>query len=118
MTRVIHIRDVPDGWVQSDEPGIPFVYIGRPGVFGNPYRLRKDTPRARERLLRRYRRWLWCRLSHDAQFTRWVRMLAGTTLVCYCKPKACHGDVLAKAADWLAEGNEPDPNPAPCGLHS
>lgn len=117
MTKVAHIRQSPPGWIPTDEPTQEHVYIGRPGVFGNPYRLRKDTPQARQRLLRRYKRWLWCRLSRDAQFRRWVRMLSGATLVCYCAPKACHGDVLAKAADWLAAGNEPETFAEPCGLH-
>ena len=24
-------------------------------------------------------------------------------LICWCKPKPCHGDILAKAIEWLAK---------------
>jgi hypothetical protein len=38
---------------------------------------------------------------------RAVAELSGKTLGCYCKPKACHGDVLAafvNSANGVAEG--------------
>lgn len=116
MTTVVHIKDAPVGWTRTDDPEQSHVYIGRPGRFGNPYRLRKDTDRNRKRLLRRYRRWLFCRLGKDSEFRADVAALAGSSLVCYCAPKPCHGDVLARAADWMAEGNVPEPVKN-CGLH-
>jgi hypothetical protein len=99
VTRVIHIRDVPPGWQRSDDPAGDIVYIGRPGRFGNPYPLRPGEPRGST--IERYRHWLHRRLLRDPDFAAEVAALHGKTLVCYCAPKACHGDTLAKAAEWL-----------------
>ena len=40
-----------------------------------------------------YRGWFLERVK-DAAFRRRVWELEGKTLVCFCSPKACHGDVL------------------------
>ena len=51
---------------------------------------------SREFVIEKYREWLYERpeLIEDAK-----RELAGKDLVCYCAPKACHGDVLLEAAN-------------------
>jgi energy-converting hydrogenase Eha subunit B len=70
--------------------------------FGNPFILGRDGDRAE--VVRRYRVWLWARLQADPGFRAKVRALEGRDLVCCCAPLACHGDVLAAAAAWLAGG--------------
>lgn len=74
------------------------VYIGRPGhgedgYFGNPFKLRREADR--ERILSLYRNWFYQRLDEDPEFKRRIHKLRGKTLGCFCKPKACHGDVIA-----------------------
>ena len=68
-------------------------YVGPPGKRGNPYAIGRDGDRAA--VVARFR-------SHLA---RWPDLLAGRAelrgkrLGCWCKPLACHGDVLAEVAE-------------------
>ncbi|HRR48611.1 MAG TPA: DUF4326 domain-containing protein [Bacteroidales bacterium] len=66
------------------------VFIGRPSKWGNPFIIGKDGNRAE--CIRKYRSWLMSQpsLLEDLQ------ELEGKVLGCYCKPKACHGDVLVE----------------------
>lgn len=74
------------------------VYIGRPGPFGNPFVIGRDG--TREEVITKYRRWLYERCERDANYRAAVASLRGKVLGCYCAPKACHGDVLTKAAEY------------------
>lgn len=77
----------------------PFdVYIGRArkghdGYFGNPYPLRGEASRGQ--VLDCYRAWFVNRVVSDPEFRRRVLELRGKRLGCFCKPKDCHGDVIA-----------------------
>lgn len=100
MTSVANIHHLKPGW----EEDARYVYIGRAGkdkdgTFGNPYRLGHGN--ARGATLGRYARWLARRLQSDPAFRAKVEGLSGKILVCFCKPQACHGDILAHAADVL-----------------
>lgn len=91
-TQVVNMYHLQKGWEADPQ----YVYIGRAGRgfdgrFGNPLRT-----------LEGYEEWLLGRLKTDKPFRAAVRNLAGKTLVCFCKPKPCHGDVLARFADLLA----------------
>jgi len=75
------------------------VYIGRAGrgedgYFGNPVPVRTDRARAIEE----YEAYFLARITTDATFRERVLALRGLTLGCFCKPHACHGDVIAR---WL-----------------
>lgn len=77
------------------------VYIGRAGrgqdgYFGNPYRLMGDTDAEREASLRSYTSWFYSKLASDSTFKKRIEALKGKTLGCFCKPKACHGDVIVE----------------------
>lgn len=82
------------------------VYVGRPGPFGNQFVLGRDGDRAQ--VIEKYRQWL---VTQPALVARVQRELAGKDLVCFCAPKACHGDVLLEVAnapafdDGLAAGS-------------
>ena len=77
------------------------VYIGRPGPWGNPFVLNRDGTRGE--VIAKYRRYLWQRIRREgAPFITQLASLQGKTLGCFCAPKACHGEVLVKAADWAA----------------
>jgi hypothetical protein len=88
-TRVIHCRGA-----RQDDAARGYVYIGRPSKWGNPFAIGRDGDRAA--VIQAYTRYLRERphLQAAARFE-----LAGKTLGCWCKPQACHGDVLAHVAD-------------------
>ena len=79
-------------------------YIGRSGDFGNPFIIGPFCTRAES--IERHRQWLLKWLQHQEEVVigiysnRWViehlEELRGEVLGCYCKPLACHGDVLVE----------------------
>jgi hypothetical protein len=76
----------------------PFdVYIGRPGPWGNPFPLGSET--SRQFVIDQYENWL---MSKPSLISKAKRELSGKVLGCYCKPRACHGDVLARVC-WDAD---------------
>jgi hypothetical protein len=98
MTNVIHIRDVPPNWESNPD----FAYIGRPGkgkdgYFGNPTRLTPGQPRGAT--LEKFKEYFEARLASDPDFKARVDGLRGKTLVCFCSPARCHGDVIAEHLD-------------------
>ena len=70
------------------------VYIGRPSKWGNPYKIGADG--SRQDVIRKYRIWILANTSLIKQIRSELR---GKTLGCWCRPNACHGDVLAELAD-------------------
>lgn len=75
------------------------VYIGRAsrdkeGYFGNPFPLTNESKR--ESVLAKYRIWFYRRLENDDEFKEKILALKGKVLGCFCKPKACHGDVIVE----------------------
>jgi len=75
------------------------VYIGRAGhgqdgYFGNPFRL--EAGETRGSTLEKYRKFFYNRLETDPEFRRRILALKGKTLGCFCKPYACHGDIIAE----------------------
>lgn len=87
-TQVIHIRDEAK-WSRRQ-----CIYIGRGSKWGNPFVVGKDGTRAE--VIQKYKDYIRSRfdLVADAQ-----RELKGAVLMCYCKPKACHGDVLVELVE-------------------
>lgn len=65
------------------------VYIGRGSPWGNPYKIGEDG--SRERVIEMFETRVLPYLD--------LTPLKGKHLVCYCKPAACHGDLLLKAAN-------------------
>jgi len=69
--------------------------IDRSTQFGNPFRLEKDGGEyTREESVEAYREWFVERVETDPEFRAAVEELRGQKLGCWCKPKACHGDVI------------------------
>lgn len=65
---------------------------GLKGWLGNPYKVGEDG--GREEVIEKFREDFYEKLETDEEFRKKVEQLEGTTLACYCKPKACHGDVI------------------------
>lgn len=93
MASIIHIKNAPKDFEKNDN----YVYIGRAGkglggYFGNPFPLRKEEDRPKTLLL--YRNYFYGRLYTDPEFRAQIHDLINKTLVCFCKPKKCHGDII------------------------
>lgn len=75
------------------------IYAGRPGPFGNPFKLAAE----RERLIavEKFREWFFGE-SPDASDMRVLAMdlPPNAVLECWCVPKLCHAQVIA---DWVNE---------------
>lgn len=87
-TEVVHKRNAgPDA-----------IYIGRPSRWGNPFVVGQDG--TRQQVIEKYREHLWVLIKNGDITLDDLMSLRGKQLACWCKPQACHGDVLAKAIDW------------------
>ena len=71
------------------------VYIGRPSKWGNPFEIGRDGDR--EEVVRKFEEYL----ENNKDLMDSLHELKGKTLGCWCKPKACHGDVLVKKVEEL-----------------
>jgi hypothetical protein len=65
-------------------------YIGRPSKWGNPFVVGKNG--TREEVIEKYRLFI----TGNDIFIKSLEELRGMKLGCYCKPLACHGDVLVE----------------------
>jgi Domain of unknown function (DUF4326) len=86
------------------------VYIGRPSILGNPFKIGKDG--TREEVIQKYRVWLWEHIKRRDRIYRELERLAAIarrsdlTLICWCKERDrdvdCHGDPLKRSIEWLS----------------
>lgn len=70
------------------------VYIGRPSIWGNKFKIGVDG--TREEVIKKYEDWL---LKQPELVQRVKKELKGKTFGCWCFPKECHGDTLARIAN-------------------
>lgn len=96
-TVVMNIKDQRRRWPNDR-------YIGRPSRWGNPFKIGRDG--TREEVIAKYAQYVW----EDAEMLRAIKaQLRDKTLMCYCAPLPCHGDVLAAIAndedtvEWWAQ---------------
>lgn len=69
---------------------------GKDGYFGNPYKAG-----TREENIKMYRAYFKAKIKTDPVFKKRVHELKGKVLGCFCKPQACHGDVIAEYLNKL-----------------
>lgn len=79
------------------------VYIGRPSILGNPYKV--GIVYSREESINNYRDYLWKKLQdkNSPQYKAITSLQENDVLGCYCKPLACHGDIIIGAWEWLTK---------------
>lgn len=70
--------------------GVTYTYIGRGSIWGNPFAI--GPCGTREEVIKKYEEWIRGKPLLMDQLYR----LKGQVLGCYCRPAACHGDVLIK----------------------
>lgn len=72
----------------------PFdIYIGRGSKWGNPFHIGKDGNR--KEVIEKYRNMI---INNKKLFNS-LNELDNKILGCWCKPKACHGDILKELID-------------------
>lgn len=89
MIEVVNLRGLVEefpNWYMNPT----FLYIGRGSIWGNPFKIGPDG--SRTEVIRKYKEYARrLPLFNDAI----ERMLfLEKKLVCYCAPRACHGDFL------------------------
>lgn len=89
--------EIPDGTrVVNIRSGQQYdIYIGRPSKWGNPFKIGRDGTRSE--VIEKYRDWA----AHNHTICESLYEIKGKTLACYCKPQACHGDVLVEMIEEL-----------------
>jgi hypothetical protein len=91
LTRVVNVgREIQ---FKGEKSTAKYEYIGRGSYWGNPYSM-FEQGEDRDEVIRKYK--------YDFDYEKFphiekaeVYKLAGKRLGCFCKPAACHGDVLA-----------------------
>jgi len=106
-TVVIHIRNAPMGWETNPQ----YVYIGRAGhgldgYYGNPILTYEKCPicgkiHVGAGTIKCFEQYLINRCKTDTDYFNRIKALYGKTLVCFCKPHPCHGDIYKKYADMI-----------------
>ena len=109
MTTVVNFKTDPyDVYIGRDSRGKVTDKPFKTGYFGNPYKIGSFVPvlngRRKIRLnliedvIDWYMDYFHKKLKEDKEFKKAILSLKGKTLGCWCKPKGCHGDVIA---EWL-----------------
>jgi hypothetical protein len=88
-TKVVHCKKEPYD-----------VIIDRTTIFGNPFMIGKHGNR--EEVIRKYKQHFDFIITIP-KFKKALLKLKGKTLGCWCKPKACHGDIII---EYLEKNNE------------
>ena len=103
-TTVVNLND----YVEEQGNGF-LVRIDRMTKWGNPFRIGQDGDR--DAVIEKYRRWLWRKIQNEEEVDLYqLANLQGCELGCHCHPLPCHGDVLARAAEWAARYLDEMPN--------
>ena len=102
MTIIVNMRDRPDLLSRLERGGehAGVVHIDRRSRWGNIHVIGRDGTRAQ--VIARYRADLWRRIRAGEIALENLADLRTKTLLCWCRPLPCHGDVLARAAEWAA----------------
>ena len=85
------------------------VYIGRNTMvnskYGNPYKIGIHYPR--NKCIKMYEGTLLFKILRTKEITyEDLLSLSGQVLGCFCKPKPCHGDVIARYVEFAEKYNK------------
>lgn len=88
QTQIVNIERTPEEEIDK--------YIDRRSKYGSQFKLEKDGgDYTREESVATYRDWFYADAQADLR-QQAREELTGKTLGCWCKPKACHGDVIVE----------------------
>ncbi len=85
------------------------VYIGRynknfnlqGSLFANPFPMKDNSEEERSRVIQEYQQWLEQQIKTNKITKNDLLQLNNKTLVCFCHPKSCHGDILKETVELL-----------------
>jgi hypothetical protein len=100
ITRVINIKK--DESFAGIKSNAAYEYIGRGSYWGNPYSMFAEGD-SREEVIRKFQ-YDFDNEKFPKKVKSEVYKLAGKRLGCFCKPDACHGDVLANFLNQWDDG--------------
>ena len=85
------------------------IYVGRPSVLGNPFKIGKDG--TREEVILKYKHYLCdcIRKKNNPVYNELKRLKElhdkgkDLVLVCWCYPKPCHAEIIKRAIEggWV-----------------
>lgn len=75
-----------------------YTYIGRGTIFGNPYHLHSE--RNRDKVIADYEKYV----LNCPKVLKAISELPDKDLVCHCKPRKCHGDVILDIRNRMLAG--------------
>jgi hypothetical protein len=96
---VVNIKDpVPAGYFS--------VNIMRPSILGNPFFLVDEAKR--DVVIGQYKEYLWAQMRNPDSIVfktllKYAQTANDIALLCCCKPKNCHGDVVKAAIEWIRD---------------
>jgi len=95
-TTAVHIREPHDFKAcRSSKGEIPNPPAA--GWAGNPFVLKNVNDDAeRDEVIAKYREYFYKRINSDETFRNAILSLKGKRLACFCKPKACHTDIIVE----------------------
>lgn len=73
------------------------VHVGRPSIWGNPFKMRSEADR--DKVISQYEKWI----IEQPELLARLPELRGKVLGCWCSPRACHADVLVRLANQEEE---------------
>lgn len=75
------------------------MYIGRGSKWGNKFIIGRDGDR--EEVIKKYKKWILIK----KELLNSLHELKGKALGCFCKPLACHGDILLELVEKSERSN-------------
>lgn len=100
LTRVVNIRS--EVKYQKQKSSRAYEYIGRGSYWGNPYSM-YEGGESRDEVIRKYQ-YDFERDIFPNKKKAEVYELMGKRLGCFCKPAACHGDILTDYLNGFDDG--------------
>jgi len=83
------------------------ISIGRGGPWGNPFKIGHGPGGlTREEVIDKYRDYFEQEILTDPEKHAALLSLRGYRLGCFCKPLACHGDVIASYLNSYVEADD------------
>jgi hypothetical protein len=82
------------------------IYIGRGSPWGNPFAISHGEGPDRNEVIEKYKEYFYEKIENDTAFKKGILGMRGMRLACFCKPEACHGDIIADYIDNVSDDEQ------------
>lgn len=97
--------------IKNKNKGHQGQYVGRGSPLGNPFKLKYDCAKERDRVIELYRKWLYKKIEeNDKEVVNEMLRLYEISknedlhLLCFCAPKKCHAEIIKDILEyWKTE---------------